>query len=83
MTISGVYQVTERVAKAASVERRGVHRFRHYAAGAMLRRGMGELDLATNMGWSTLAMAKRYTQHEAQQRALIAHKQNSPLDGLK
>jgi len=82
MTISGVYQAVERICHAAGVDRPGVHRFRHYAASAMLRRGMGELDLSKFMGWSTLAMAQRYTQHEAQERALIAHKESSPLDGL-
>jgi hypothetical protein len=49
----------------------------------MLRQGMGELDLARFMGWSTLAMAQRYTKSEAQERALRAHRQHSPLDALK
>jgi site-specific recombinase XerD len=82
MTTSGIYQVIERVAKQAGVSRWGVHRFRHYAATSMLRRGMGELDLAKFMGWADLAMAQRYTKHDAQERALRAHKRYSPLDAL-
>jgi integrase/recombinase XerC len=83
VTTSGLYQIVERVGRAARVKRRGTHRFRHYAATAMLRQGMGELDLARFMGWSTLAMAQRYTKSEAQERALKAHRQHSPLDALK
>ncbi len=83
ITPSGLYQIIERIGRAAKVRRAGVHRFRHYAATAMLRQGMGELDLARFMGWSTLAMAQRYTKSEAQDRALKAHRRNSPLDALK
>ena len=83
VTPSGLYQIVERVGRAAKVHRRGIHRFRHYAATAMLRQGMGELDLARFMGWSTLAMAQRYTKSEAQERALKAHRAHSPLDSLK
>ena len=82
LTSSGIYQVIERVARDAGLENAGVHRFRHYAATAMLRMGMGEMDLAKFMGWSTLAMAQRYTKHEAQERALKAHRAHSPLDSL-
>jgi len=83
VTPSGLYQIVERVGRAAKVKRRGIHRFRHYAATAMLRQGMGELDLARFMGWSTLAMAQRYTKSEAQERALKAHRAHSPLDSLR
>jgi integrase/recombinase XerD len=83
ITSWGLYQIIERIASAANVQRKGIHRFRHYAATAMLRSGMGELDLARFMGWSTLAMAQRYTRHEAQERALKAHKAHSPLDRLQ
>ena len=82
LTPSGLYQAIKRIAREASVPKPGVHRFRHYAATAMLRQGMGEMDLAKFMGWSTLAMAQRYTMHEAQERALKAHRQHSPLDAL-
>ena len=33
------------------------------------------MDLAKFMGWSTLAMAQRYTRHEDQERALRAHRE--------
>jgi len=82
LTTSGLYRVIERIARQAGVLNPGVHRFRHYAATAMMRRGMGEMDLAKFMGWSTLAMAQRYTRHEAQERALKAHREHSPLDSL-
>jgi site-specific recombinase XerD len=83
ITGSGLYQIIERIGIAAKINRKGIHRFRHYAATSMLRNGMGELDLARFMGWSTLAMAQRYTKSEAQDRALKAHRQNSPLDRLR
>jgi len=83
VTPSGLYQIVERVGRTGKVQRRGIHRFRHYAATAMLRQGMGELDLARFMGWSTLAMAQRYTKSEAQERALKAHRAHSPLDSLR
>jgi site-specific recombinase XerD len=82
ITPSGLYQIVERIANAARIQKAGVHRFRHYAATAMIGSGMGELDLARFMGWSTLAMAQRYTKHEAQERALKAHREHSPLDSL-
>jgi len=44
--------------------------------------GDGEMDLAKFMGWSTLAMAQRYTRHEDQERALRAHREHSPLDSF-
>src|SRR5438132_5707580 len=82
ITTSGLYQIIERIGEAAKVARPGIHRFRHYAATAMLRGGMGELDLLRFMGWTSPEMAMRYTKHEAQERALRAHRKHSPLDSL-
>ncbi len=83
ITADGLYQIIERVCGKAAVPKPGVHRFRHTAATKMKDLGMGEQELMDIMGWSTYAMALRYTRSTAKDRALRAHRQFSPADNLK
>ncbi|CAB5021408.1 unannotated protein [freshwater metagenome] len=55
---------------------------RHTFVDNWLRNGGGEVDLARLAGWSGTAMAGRYAQHRAAERALTAHKTIAPLDRL-
>jgi integrase len=58
------------------------HMLRHTFVDNWLRNGGIEVDLARLAGWSGTAMAGRYARHRAEDRALSAHAQISPLDKL-
>ena len=58
------------------------HMLRHFFVDQWLRAGGSETDLARLAGWSSTAMAGRYAQHRAAERALTAHKTIAPLDRL-
>jgi site-specific recombinase XerD len=72
------------------IQRRGLqagfhltpHQLRHTFVDNWLRNGGSEVDLARLAGWSGTAMAGRYARHRAEERALSAHAQISPLDKL-
>ena len=55
---------------------------RHTFVDNWLRNGGSEVDLARLAGWCGTAMAGRYAQHRAAERALTAHKTIAPLDRL-
>jgi site-specific recombinase XerD len=58
------------------------HMLRHTFVDNWLRNGGSEVDLSRLAGWSSTAMASRYAQHRAAERALTAHKTVAPLDHL-
>lgn len=60
----------------------GPHTFRHTAAILSLRNGMGEFNLQTMLGHSTLWMTRQYVQSLNEQDLIKAHRQASPVDNL-
>ncbi|MCG3775095.1 MAG: Tyrosine recombinase XerC [Nitrospira sp.] len=82
LTISGLFQIVERLCIKAGVQHPGIHRFRHTAATMMRDLGIGDRDLMTLFGWSSFSMAARYTRSGERDRALRAHGLYSPADHL-
>jgi len=79
----GVYQMVERRAQQAGVDRRiFVHLFRHSFADAFQRHGGSEADLQRLGGWRDPRMTRRYGAWAADQRAHEAHRKFSPGDRL-
>jgi integrase/recombinase XerC len=72
------------------VERRGAeaglslhpHMLRHTFVDLWLRSGGNEVDLARLCGWTSIRMAELYARQRADERALSAHSNIRPLDGL-
>lgn len=58
------------------------HQLRHTFVDNWLRNGGAEVDLARLCGWTSTRMAERYAQHQADERAVTAHKTIAPLDRL-
>lgn len=58
------------------------HMLRHTFVDNWLRNGGSEVDLSRLAGWTSTAMASRYAQHRAAERAITAHKTIAPLDRL-
>jgi site-specific recombinase XerD len=83
LTVSGVFQLVQRICQQAGVPNPGLHRFRHTAATKMSDLGLAESDLMHLLGWSSHSMAARYTRTGARERALRAHRQFSPGDNLQ
>lgn len=78
---NGVRQVVRRRGRQAGL-RLHPHLLRHTFVDNWLRNGGSEVDLARLAGWTSTAMANRYAQHRAAERALSAHRAVGPLDGL-
>jgi integrase len=81
LTPNGVRLVVRRRGKLIGM-RIHPHMLRHTFVDQWLRNGGSEVDLARLAGWSGTAMAGRYAQHRATERALTAHKTIAPLDRL-
>jgi integrase len=58
------------------------HALRHTFVDNWLRNGGSEVDLARLAGWTSTAMASRYAQHRAAERAITAHRTIAPLDRI-
>ena len=82
LTASGVHQVIQRLCGKADVADKGVHAFRRAAAAQMKRLGMNDSDILEVMGWSSIAMLRRYTAKVAAELAQLAHERYSPADAL-
>jgi site-specific recombinase XerD len=82
LTGSGVHQLIQRLCGRANVPDKGVHAFRRAAAAQMKRLGMNDSDILEVMGWSSIAMLRRYTAGVATELAQLAHQRFSPSDSL-
>ncbi|MDA1257436.1 MAG: tyrosine-type recombinase/integrase [Chloroflexi bacterium] len=83
LTGSGVLQLIQRLCERSAVRDKGVHAFRRAAAAQMKRSGMNDSDILEVMGWSSIAMLRRYTAGVAQELAQLAHIRHSPADALR
>jgi integrase len=81
LTSNGVRLVVRRRGKMAGL-RVHPHALRHTFVDNWLRNGGSEVDLARLAGWTSTAMASRYAQHRAAERAITAHRTIAPLDRL-
>ena len=81
LTPTGVRGVVRRRARMAGLKVHP-HMLRHTFVDQWLRNGGSEVDLSKLAGWTSTAMANRYAQHRAEQRAITAHKRYGPLDNL-
>jgi integrase len=81
LTPTGVRGVVRRRARMAGLKVHP-HMLRHTFVDRWLRNGGSEVDLSKLAGWTSTAMANRYAQHRAAERALSAHKSVGPLDRL-
>lgn len=82
LTGSGVLQLIQRLCAKAGVPDKGVHAFRRAAAAQMKRLGMNDSDILEVMGWSSIAMLRRYTAEVSSELAQLAHQRFSPADSL-
>lgn len=81
LTPTGVRGLIRRRARLAGLNVHP-HMLRHTFVDNWLRNGGSEVDLARLAGWTSTAMANRYAQHRAAERAVAAHRTVSPLDKL-
>lgn len=79
LTSTGVRRVVQRRAQQAGLKVHP-HMLRHTFVDQWLRNGGSEVDLSKLAGWSSTAMANRYAQHQALERAVLIHKSIRPLD---
>lgn len=77
-----IHHMFKRRALAAGLGDLHLHQLRHTAATAWLDAGGSTLDLRELMGWSSDQMVRRYTKHNAGQRALEAHDNFGLVDRL-
>lgn len=81
LTATGVRGVVRRRGNLAGLDVHP-HMLRHTFVDNWLRNGGNEVDLARLAGWTSTAMASRYAQHRAGERALAAHRVVAPLDRI-
>lgn len=79
LTPTGVRGVVRRRARMAGLKVHP-HMLRHTFVDSWLRNGGSEVDLSKLAGWTSTAMANRYAQHRAAERAVSTHKIVQPLD---
>jgi integrase len=79
LTSNGVRLVVRRRGKMAGLKVHP-HALCHTFVDNWLRNGGSEVDLARLAGWTSTAMASRYAQHRAAERAITAHRSIAPLD---
>jgi len=81
----GIQSLIKRLGKRAGITdaRCSPHTFRHSFAVNCLRNGMGEFNLQSLLGHSTLQMTRRYVQTFGVSDALSAHEKASPVDNMK
>jgi integrase/recombinase XerD len=77
MTLEGLRSMVKRHGAT------GLHIFRHSSATAAAANRMGEIDMLRTYGWTSIAMAKRYTESRGVQLAADAKRRASPGRGLK
>lgn len=82
LTISGIAQMLERRCKEAGLPHINPHQFRHTFAHVWRADGGDETDLMRLMGWRSRQMLVRYGESAADERAINAHRKNSPGDRL-
>ncbi|MCZ2110791.1 MAG: tyrosine-type recombinase/integrase [Dehalococcoidia bacterium] len=82
MTQDGIYQMIKRRANQAGMPEIHPHQFRHTFANEWLANEGNETDLMRLTGWRSRTMLQRYGASAGTQRALQAHKRNSPRDRL-
>lgn len=81
LTPNGVRLVVRRRGRMAGLKVHP-HMLRHTFVDNWLRNGGSEVDLSRLAGWTSTAMASRYAQHRAAERAVTAHRTIAPLDRL-
>lgn len=81
----GIQSLIKRLGKRAGITdaRCSAHTFRHTFAVSCLRHGMGEFNLQSLLGHTTLQMTRRYVQTFGVSDALSAHERASPVDHLR
>lgn len=62
---------------------KGLHVFRHSSATAAASNRLGEIDMLRTYGWTSIAMAKRYTEARGAQLSADAKRRASPGRGLR
>jgi len=81
----GIQSLIKRLGKRAGITdaRCSPHTFRHTFAVSCLRNGMGEFNLQSLLGHTTLQMTRRYVQTFGVTDALSAHEKASPVDNMR
>jgi len=83
--VRGIQSLIKRLGKRAGITdaRCSPHTFRHTFAVSCLRNGMGEFNLQSLLGHTTLQMTRRYVQTFGVSDALSAHEKASPVDNMR
>jgi len=81
----GIQSFIKRLGKRVGIKdaRCSAHTFRHSFAVNCLRNGMGEFNLQSLLGHTTLEMTRRYVRTFGMNDALSAHEKASPVDNMR